>query len=509
MALAKQASKKPSYSKPQARLTKMYSCVRRTSKTRLSVLKSPTKAMRGKGSVTVTLKHPTRPVGQAWPLSALRAFDIPGDIGWGDLLRQVLQTRGWKVRPPCHSADSCVFIREFEATLRRQTPAKLFGQKGAVEEGHRLQTLPLPPRALWMQSISEYRVPGPRTRCVLREDFSRLVARHGSALPGKPGDYRILGFPGMDTALAKTNFAEHFREAPWYPKSYVLPAERAELLARLSTHPREHWITKPRNECSGAGICVFAAADPALAEQVQATAGRQRSVAQKYVADPMLLGGYKFHLRIHLLVTSLSPPQAFVQAGGQCLCSTKPYTNARSTLGNSFDAPVHISNTGLNMLPEQQEGFLRDKPVIGKGQQITVRQMEAHLSQEHPRFDRDDFWSQILRISTETVQYLARAPAIRQHGKLEPEQFFDILGMDLILDKNAKVWMCETNGSPSLSDQDRQVFGVTNPDFRKENEALSQVWHDTLALLGVDAKRQQPRGTLRGWYELDFSSDKP
>lgn len=175
----------------------------------------------------------------------------------------------------------------------------------------------------------------------------------------------------------------------------------------------------------------------------------------------------------------------------------------------AFDAPVHISNTGLNMLPEQQDGFLRDKPVIGKGQQISVHQMETHLSREHPRFDRNDFWSQILRISKETVQYLARAPAIRQHGRLEPEQFFDILGMDLILDKSLKVWMCETNGSPGLSDQDREVFGVTNPDFRKENEALSQVWHDTLTLLGLDGKRPQPRGTLRGWYELDFSSKEP
>lgn len=397
-------------------------------------------------------------------------------------------------------------MREFEATLRRKTPSDLFGRHGAVQEGHRLQILPLPPRALWMQSCSEYRVPGPRTRVAFREDFSRLVARYGRELPGKTGDFRILGFPGMDTALAKTNLTTHFRDMPWWPKSYVLPAERKELLTRLTSCPREHWITKPRNECSGAGICVWHAADPALAEHVKASVDRPRSVAQQYVADPMLLGGYKFHLRIHLVVTSLSPPQAFVQAGGQCLCSTKAYSVSKSSLGESFDAPVHISNTGLNMLPEQREGFLAQKPVIGRGQQITIKQMEAHLSKEHTIFDRGDFWSQILRIATETVRYLAQAPAIRQHGKLAPEQFFDILGMDLILDRSAKVWMCETNGSPGLSDQDREVFGVANPDYHKENEALSQVWHDTLALLGLDAKRQQSRGTLRNWYELDFSS---
>ena len=27
---------------------------------------------------------------------------------------------------------------------------------------------------------------------------------------------------------------------------------------------------------------------------------------QKYLADPLLLGGYKFHMRIHLVITNLS-----------------------------------------------------------------------------------------------------------------------------------------------------------------------------------------------------------
>lgn len=210
-------------------------------------------------------------------------------------------------------------------------------------------------------------------------------------------------------------------------------------------------------------------------------------------------------MRIHLAIMSLSPPQAFVQAGGQCLCSTKPYSMSGEFLGEHFDPPVHISNTGLNMKEEQKESFFKNKPVIGRGQQIQMWELEKYLAKSRPEFDRNVLWSQILRISKDVVHYLSKASPICRHGKLMPEQFFDILGMDLILDENLKVWMCETNGSPSLCDQDREVHGRPNPDFKKENKALSQVWHDTLTLLGLDGCRRHARGTLQNWYELDFS----
>jgi len=434
-------------------------------------------------------------------------------MGWGDMLKDVLKSRGWSLNEPCFCKEVetkttetvCVFTKEFEAMLRRETPKKAFGKEGAVEDGHTLRTLPLPTRALWLQSCSSYRVPGPNTRTTSREDFSRLVAKYGHDLPGNPGDFRIVGFPGVDNSLAKTNFSNYFCNAPWYPKSYVLPMERLALLKRLANSPQEYWITKPRNLCAGAGIAVFSAQDPLLTKQVRQSAGEKSSIVQQYIAHPLLLGGYKFHMRIHMVVTSLSPPEAFVQAGGQCLFSTKPYSLAKSGLGEHFDAPVHISNTGLNTLPEQHESFMAKKPIIGKGQQILMHQLEAHLTKNRPGFNRDALWSQIMQIAKDVVVYLGEAPGIQRHAPFAPEKFFDIYGMDLMVDRNLKVWMCETNNCPSLGDQDKEYCGKPNPDFGKENKALSQVWHDLFTLLGLDASRKQSNGTLRHWYQVDFS----
>lgn len=457
------------------------------------------------GQSGISLRHPSQSVGEPWPVESLRAYDLPGVMGWGRMLLDILRSRGWSVSSPCRTERDCVFVKEFEAMLRRTPPSRLFGQRGVIEEGKRLRTLRLQPYALWMQSFCKYRVPGSK-RVIFHEDFARLVAKYGRDLPG--GKFRIVGIPGTETALAKDRFSEYFRGAPWYPEAFVLPRERLALLRRFRENPGEYWIGKPRNESCGAGICVWSANDASLASHVRGSQGRSQCVLQRYVANPLLLGGYKFHLRIHLMITSLSPPEAFVQAGGQCLCSTKPYSLSKSGLGDFFDPPVHITNTGLNMKPEQRDSFLAKKAVIGRGQQISMRQLERHLAESRPCFDRKMLWAQIMQIAKEVVLYLAQAPSIVQHGKFLPGQFFDMLGMDLVVDRKLKVWMCETNDSPGLDDQDEKVFGVQNPDYKKESLALSQVWHDSLALLGMDGGRVQARGSLRGWYQVEFSSCK-
>lgn len=458
------------------------------------------------------LKNPKKAVAEAWPAKDLNAYDFPDDMGWGYLCKNIAKKRGWSFGVPCHSKDrkneatdcefTVMFVREFEAMLRRQDPKVAFGRKGAVQDGYKLKRLPLPKRALWLQACSDYSLPGPNYRVTTREDCSKVFSKYRKTLPGKPGDYRQCGFPGIYNALAKTDFSAYFRDAPWYPRAYLLPTERDVALKRFDKSPNEYWITKPRNDCSGVGICVMKADSPTLHHLVKTE--KQAGIVQRYIADPVLLGGYKFHMRIHMVITSLDPPQAYVQAGGQCLFSTKPYTLDPKTLGYYFDAPVHLTNTGLNMDDNQKDCFMAKKPVIGAGQQLSIPQLEKYLERTYPRFKKEDMWKQIMQISKEVVQYLAQSPGITRHGKFGPTEIFDIFGMDLMIDKNLKVWMCETNNSPCIEDQDKRVWGKKNPDYEKEHKCFEQLWHDIFTLLGLDASRRQTKGTLRNWYEVNF-----
>lgn len=161
---------------------------------------------------------------------------------------------------------------------------------------------------------------------------------------------------------------------------------------------------------------------------------------------------------------------------------------------------------GLNAKPENKENYFSKKPIIGRGQQIRMKQLVSYLTEHYPNFNKHMLWREILNISTETASYIARG--VRRHSKTVPDRHFEIFGMDLMLDKDLKVWMCEVNTDPGLGYPDKEVLGEPNPDYQKELQACTETFHDLFALLGLDANREQTQGSLRHWFELDFSDRK-
>merc|ERR1740121_2116337 len=223
-------------------------------------------------TTTTRLQHPKQPVGEAWPISALRAFDAPtelvAEINYGPMLRKLLRSRGWRYSTkPCHGtydwdADKNTFhVKEFEACLRGKTPAEVFGKKGVVEDGYVLQPISLPKHALWFMGRMPYRVPGTANEAArMREDFVRIVVEHGDKLPGKLGNYRMAKFLGTETLLFKTHLTEAFQDKPWYPETYILPKDKSVFLKEIRSRGESHdniWIGKPRNDYGGAGIRVW------------------------------------------------------------------------------------------------------------------------------------------------------------------------------------------------------------------------------------------------------------
>jgi hypothetical protein len=433
------------------------------------------------------------------------------------MLREVLKARGWRYSTkPCHGVFdkekgvSTFFVKEFEASLRGQKPEKVFGKKGAVEDGYRLQAVPLPKHALWFLSRMPYRVPGTHNESAReRDDFCRIVVENGAELPGKPGNYRLCKFPGTETLCFKNNLTEAFQEKAWYPATFIMPRDKAVFLSTIRARGNSRnnlWIGKPRNDYGGTGIRVWKGTDPELVKVAQESDNAPRSVIQHYIADPHLVGGYKYHMRIHLVITNVNPLQAYVQENGQCLFATKPYCLSNKNLGANFDPPVHVTNMGLNSKPENKDNYFSKKPLIGRGQQMRMRQLVSHLADTYPSFNKHTLWQQILFVAADTAHYLAKG--IRRHSKTVPDRHFEIFGMDLMLDKDLKVWMCEVNTDPGLSYPDKEVLGSPNPDYQKEYRACEETFHDLFALLGLDAGREQSQGSLRHWFELDFSDPK-
>jgi tubulin polyglutamylase TTLL6/13 len=74
------------------------------------------------------------------------------------------------------------------------------------------------------------------------------------------------------------------------------------------------YIVKPENGCQGQGIY--------LTGNVNGLEKERGQVVQEYVANPMLIDGLKFDLRIYVLLTSVKPLRIYLYKEGMARFAT-------------------------------------------------------------------------------------------------------------------------------------------------------------------------------------------
>ena len=102
----------------------------------------------------------------------------------------------------------------------------------------------------------------------------------------------------LDAALAACRLL-HPRGFNFRPRCWSLPAQGDALVAWAQARPRDaSWlIVKPDGGSEGRGIVLLAAADLDHAAVREITEREGVCVAEEYIADPMLVEGFKFDLR--------------------------------------------------------------------------------------------------------------------------------------------------------------------------------------------------------------------
>lgn len=96
------------------------------------------------------------------------------------------------------------------------------------------------------------------------------------------------------------------------------------------------WILKPVGMSRGRGI--------ELVTSIEDVRYGQDCVLQRYIRNPCLLDGYKFDLRLYVLVTSFSPVEAFLYTKGFARLSSRKYST--NTEGAS-DKAIHLTNSSI------------------------------------------------------------------------------------------------------------------------------------------------------------------
>jgi tubulin polyglutamylase TTLL2 len=95
------------------------------------------------------------------------------------------------------------------------------------------------------------------------------------------------------------------------------------------------WICKPAELSRGRGI--------SLVTDLAQLAYEQKSIIQLYIPNPLLIRGYKWDMRIYVLVTRMRPLTVFLYKEGIARLSSDRYDTKR--LGNVFS---HLTNTSIN-----------------------------------------------------------------------------------------------------------------------------------------------------------------
>jgi len=173
------------------------------------------------------------------------------------------------------------------------------------------------------------------------------------------------------------------------PETYVLPKEYVQFIEAFSERDEEegemnYWIMKPAAKSRGRGISVI--------NDITSVTYGDPVVIQRYLKNPMLLNGFKFDLRIYVLVTSFNPLEAFIYKEGFARLSTTPFTLDPLQITNKF---VHLTNYSIQKKNLSKETCDEVDTIYG-GTKISLASLKNYFRKKGLNYE--EVWKQVIEI---------------------------------------------------------------------------------------------------------------
>jgi len=254
------------------------------------------------------------------------------------------------------------------------------------------------------------------------------------------------------------------------PLTFILPKEYVafcDAFARCAEAEGEAnvWIMKPVGLSRGRGISML--------NDISGVSYGEAMVIQRYVNRPLLLDGYKFDLRLYVLVTSFAPLEAFLYSEGFGRFSTQLYSLDPSRLHDRF---VHLTNASIQ---KEREDDAQHNPHVDSegGTKCSLAAVRQKLAAAG--VDVSLLWGRIVEL------VLCSLDAV--HDCFPPQPTcFELFGYDVLIDEHLKPWLIEVNASPSLA-RDNPLDCVVKEALIADTLALVAppyfdrvLWHEML-----------------------------
>ncbi|CAB3385792.1 Hypothetical predicted protein [Cloeon dipterum] len=277
------------------------------------------------------------------------------------------------------------------------------------------------------------------------------------------------------------------KEFGFMPKTFVLPQDlRLLRQAWEKTCGNERWIIKPPASARGTGIRVV--------HRWSQIPKKKPLVVQKYIAQPYLINGSKFDLRLYVFVTSVDPLRIYLFDDGLVRFASVKYSNEMSSLGDRY---MHLTNYSINKNSAQYKQ--NEDADACQGHKWTVKALWVYLSEQG--VDVTKLWARLEDLVVKTIisGESSIATLIREHVSSR-YCCYELFGVDVLLDEYLNPWLLEVNISPSLhssSPLDQAVKGplvcnlLNMAGYHIPHKLPSSMQKEFLKTLAPEAKTHQ------------------
>ncbi len=231
---------------------------------------------------------------------------------------------------------------------------------------------------------------------------------------------------------------KHFN---FIPKTFLLPNEFVYLQVEMEKDKDKIWIAKPAASSQGKGIVVT--------NKISEIPNKGTPhIVSEYINNPLLFDGFKFDLRVYVVITSMNPLRLYIYDEGLTRFATSKYNN-NLDCNKKQSKYTHLTNYSLN---KNNPNFVAntDPNADGVGSKWSLTALRKAFREQG--IDDVSVWKKIEDIIIKTI--LAAEPimfsAQEQHCQYR-NNCFELLGFDVLIDDCLDPWLLEVNLSPSLA----------------------------------------------------------
>ena len=179
----------------------------------------------------------------------------------------------------------------------------------------------------------------------------------------------------------------------------------------------------------------------------------------KFINNPHLLYGTKYHMRLYVLITGYSPMKLYLFNEGQVMRAAEKYSDNLDKLNRKEAVLTNLHITG------NSKKYIHDIEYDSeKGSEWSVSTLRKYFIKNNIDFD-NVIWNQIKDIVIKTQMTIQKEEreVLKEFKNIKNRNLFQFYGIDVMLDDTLKVWLLEYNQSPFL-----ELYNIINKINKKK-----------------------------------------